>query len=168
MRPIPADLLTKIQSAHQTLYENANPYMKIFVNNSRWNELFTVYTIHNDTGLERLDTTAKRETAEAEPNMVYTIYIKDGTAHVISKPLPYDEMIPWEYEFEVGAADDVAIEFDGYWDQPAGGGRWNFVSDPLPWVFWQSAGSLKAGLQQEVGTEQTLSEIGLSKRLEEL
>ena len=144
MRSIPAELKNRIEKAQMTLYENANPHMKIFVYNSRWNELFTVYTIHNDTGLERLDTTAKRETAEAEPNMVYTVYIKDGTAHVISKPLPYNEMIPWDYEFEVGAADDVAIEFNGYWQRDQVSKRFNFIAEEYPWVFKQSGGTLTA------------------------
>ena len=168
MRSIPAELKARIEKAQQTLYENADPRMGIFVYNSRWNELFTVYTIHNKPNIDRIDVTAKREMALSDPNKLYAIYIEDGVSHVISKPLPYNEMIPWDAEFTVGAASDVAIEFNGYWERDQISKRFNFIADEYPWVFWQSGGTLKAGVQQLVGTELTLAEIGLSKRLEEL
>jgi hypothetical protein len=143
MRSIPSDLKQKIEKAQQTIFQNADPKMNIFVTKSRWQDLFNVFTIHNDTGLSRLDTTVKRETAEGEPNKAYTIYIKDGMAHVKSKPLPYDELTPWDYEFQVGLAEDVAIEFDGEWQRDFASKRFNFVADEKPFIFWQSGGVLK-------------------------
>ncbi len=144
MRSIPTELKTRIEKAHQTLYENANPHMKIFVYNSRWNELFTVYTIHNKADIDRIDVTAKRETAEAEPNKLYAIYIEDGVSYVISKDLPYDETVPWDAEFTAGSASDIAIEFNGYWERDQVSKRFNFVADEYPWVFKQNSGSLTA------------------------
>ena len=171
MRSIPAELKTRIEKAQQTLYENADPHMNIFVYNSRWNELFTVYTVHNKPDISRIDVTAKRETASSDPNKLYSIYIEDGVSHVISKPLPYDEMIPWDPEFTVGSASDVAIEFDGYWQQPQGGGRWDFIAEGDPWIAWVTSGILFVNLgdstQQETSndtwsdtfTEGTLSDV---------
>mgnify|MGYP001101237174 CR=1 FL=1 len=149
MRAIPTELKTRIEKAHQTLYENANPHMKIFVYNSRWTELFKVYTIHNDSDLERLDVTAKREMASSDPNMVYAAYIKDGVAHVKSKPLPYNELTPWDYEFQAGSASDVAIEFNGYWERDQVSKRFNFIADPYPWIFRQNGGTLTAQYWQD-------------------
>ena len=163
MRSIPAELKARIEKANMTLYENADPHMGIFVYNSRWNELFTVYTVHNKPNISRIDVTAKRETASSDPNKLYAIYIEDGVSYVISKPLPYNEMIPWTPEFMVGAADDVAIEFDGYWEQPDGGGRWNFVAyDPYPWIFWLNSGTLK-GRYWDDGTTETTLATGVSR-----
>ena len=144
MRSIPAELKTRIEKAQQTLYENADPHMNIFVYNSRWNELFTVYTVHNKPNISRIDVTAKREMASTDPNKLYAIYIEDGVSHVISKPLPYNELIPWTPEFTVGSASDVAIEFNGYWERDQVTKRFNFIADDKPWVFKQSAGSLTA------------------------
>ena len=153
MRSIPAELKARIEKAQQTLYENANPRMGIFVYNSRWNELFTVYTIHNKPNIDRIDVTAKREMASSDPNKLYAIYIEDGVSYVISKPLPYNELIPWTPEFTVGAASDVAIELNGYWERDQVSKRFNFIAEDKPWVFKQSAGSLTAQYWNETPIE---------------
>src|SRR6056297_619858 len=136
MRTIPSDLLEKINKRNQTIYENANPELKVLLSKGFSKELFRVYTVHDKENIAEIDVTAKRSQAASEPDKVYVAYIENGVAHVKSKPLPYDELIPWTYEFELGTASNVAIDFDGYWERLLGEKRFNLVADEYPWVFW--------------------------------
>jgi hypothetical protein len=160
MRPISTDLLNRIQKAHQTIYENANPKLKVLISKGFSKELFKVYTIHNDEDLESLDVAVRRMDALGKPNKVYVVYIKDGVAHVKSKNLPYDETLPWDYGFQIGSADEVAIEFDGYWVREGTSGRHNLITGEFPYIFEVNAGTLSVRLWN--GTPITLA-TGVSK-----
>ena len=157
MRSIPADLLTKINNRNMTIYNNAHPKMEILA--SRDDELFTVYTIHNKSAGD-IDTTLKRSDATSDPHEAYVIYIENGVAHTLKKDLPYDEMITWEYQFEVGPATGVAIEFNGYWEYDHLAKRHNFVTEEYPWVFWiDPNGIIQAQLWDDVNTRTSISNM---------
>ena len=142
MRSISADLLAKIQKSQQTIYQNANPALKVLLSKGFRKDLFRVYTIHNDELLEGLDVAVRRMDTLNKPNKVFVVYIKDGVAHLKSKDLPYDETIAWTYEFEIGSADEVATEFDGYWEREGTSGRWNLITGEYPYTFKVVAGEL--------------------------
>jgi len=146
MRSISADLLAKIQKSQQTIYQNANPALKVLLSKGFSKDLFRVYTIHNDELLEGLDVAVRRLDTLGIPNKVYVVYIKDGVAHVKSKDLPYDETLPWNYEFEIGLASEVAIEFDGYWVREGTSGRHNLITGEYPYVFKVASGVLSVQL----------------------
>lgn len=149
MRPISTELLEKINKKYQTIYENANPELKVLLSRGFSKDLFRVYTIHEKDNIAEIDVTAKRSQADEDPDKLYVIYIENGVAHVKSKDLPYDELIPWTYEFELGSASNVAIDFDGYWERPLGETRFNLVADEYPWVFKVNSGILTAQYWQD-------------------
>jgi hypothetical protein len=153
MRTIPPSLLEKINKRHQTIYENADPKLKVLLSKGFSKELFRVYTIHELDNIAEIDATAKRSTAESEPDKIYIAYIEDGVAHVKSRPLPYDTFDEWTYEFELGAATNVAIDFDGYWERPLGETRFNLVADEFPWIFSLDSGVLKGQYWQNTAVE---------------
>lgn len=144
MRTISADLLSRIQSSQQTIYGNANPELKIVVSRGLSKELFHVYTMGADANLGYVDVAARRLDTAEEPDLVYGIRIVDGTAYVVSHPLPYDPSIAWTPVFTVGPAEDVAIEFDGSWTRDFTSRRFNLVTEELPWIFYVNGGTLYA------------------------
>jgi hypothetical protein len=149
MRPISTDLLKKINKKYQTIYENANPELKVLLSRGFSKELFRVYTIHEKDNIAEIDVTAKRSQADEDPDKLYVVYIENGTAHVKSKPLPYDELIPWTYEFELGNASNVAIDFDGYWERSLSDSKYYLVAEDYPWVFRVNSGILTAQYWQD-------------------
>lgn len=160
MRSISTDLLEKIQKSQQTIYQNANPALKVLLSKGFRKDLFRVYTIHNDELLEGLDVAVRRMGTLGKPNKVYVAYIKDGVAHVKSKDLPYDETLPWDYGFQIGLASEVAIEFDGYWEKEGTSGRWNLITGEFPYIFKVVSGTLSVQLWN--GSPVTLA-TGVSK-----
>lgn len=148
MRAIPPELLTRIKKRAQVPAENADPSLKILLSRGLVREMFQVFTVHNGSQLTDIDVTVRRLETTQIPAYAYAIYVQDGVAHIKSKPLPYDDQTPWDYEFQVGNASAVAIEFDGYWDRDHSTRRFNFVTEDLPWVFYVQSGSLKAQLWQ--------------------
>ena len=144
MRAIPPELLARVKKRAQVPAENADPSLKILLSRGLVREMFQVFTVHNDEDLTDIDVTVRRLETTQIPAYACAIYVRDGIAHIKSKPLPYDDQSPWDYEFQVGAATAVAIEFDGYWDRDHATRRFNFVTEALPWVFYVQGGLLKA------------------------
>lgn len=156
MRTIPSELLNKVRKKWQGTAENANPGMKAYLSRGLINELFQVYTIQENENVEAVDVTVSRPETKADPSKVYAICLNDGVASVKSKPLPYDELVPWISEFQVSSGvADAAIEFNGYWKYNFDENRFNFITEEYPWIFYVVSGTLKAQYWQD--TALTLS-----------
>lgn len=145
MRAIPSELLERVKKKWQVPAENADPAMKVYLSRGFINELFQVFTIQEGAELTDVDVTVKRTDTSAEPAEAYALAINDGVAQVKSKPLPYDDQIPWVDRMTVAlSATSVAIEFDGYWDRDYATRRFNFVTEEYPWLFYVQGGTLYA------------------------
>lgn len=145
MRAIPSELLERVKKKWQVPAENADPAMKVYLSRGFINELFQVFTIQEGAELTDVDVTVKRTDTSAEPAEAYALAINDGVAQVKSKPLPYDDQIPWVDRMTVAlSATAVAIEFDGYWDRDYATRRFNFVTEEYPWLFYVQGGTLYA------------------------
>lgn len=143
MRTIPSELLNRVKKKWQVPAENADPKMKVYLSRGLQNELFQVFTIQEGELLTDVDVTVSRPSAITLPATAYALAINNGLAQVKSKPLPYDDQYPWEDEFDVATGvTSVAIEFDGYWDRDYNTGRFNFVTEEHPWMFYVQAGNL--------------------------
>lgn len=160
MRAMSQDLLGRLQQSQQTVYNNANPSLKVLISRGLSKELFKVYTIENLESLGAIDASARRTVVENDPDLVYVVRIVGGVADILSHALPYDPTIVWETEFTLGAATDVAIEFDGAWERDYITKKHNFVTEEFPWIFHVASGSLKAQLWQEASIE---LDTGVSK-----
>ncbi len=137
MRSIPSALLDRVKKKWQVPAENANPEMKVYLSRGFINDLFQVFTIQEGALLTELDATTRRPSLYSEPAEAFAVVVNNGVASVKSKPLPYDDQIPWVDEYVIGAAEMVAIEFDGAWYySPSTERGWNFVTEDVPWIFW--------------------------------
>ena len=145
MRTIPPDLKSKINKKCQTIYEKANPKLKVLLSRGFVNELFQVFTITEGSTLEEVDVSIKRTDTSSDPVEVFALALNNGTAIVKRKPLPYDDQYPWVDEFLVDfGVSAVAIEFDGYWERDIVSKKFNFVTEDVPWIFYVIAGTLYA------------------------
>jgi len=150
MRTIPAELLNRVKRKWQVTAENANPGMKAYLSRGLINELFQVYTIQAGENLEAVDVAVKRVSALGIPAEVFALCLDNGVASVKTKPLPYDELIPWVLEFMVASGvSDAAIEFDGYWEYSFDELRYNFITVGDPWIFYVQSGTLYAQQGQD-------------------
>lgn len=153
MRTIPPELLSRVKKRWQVPAENAESKMKILLSRGFLNELFQVFTIQEGSELTDVDVTVRRPDTTALPAEAYAIAINSGVAEIKSKPLPYDDQIPWVNEFNVTTGvTSVAIEFDGYWDRDYNTRRFNFVTEEYPWLFYAKAGNLYAQYWQDEPT----------------
>lgn len=145
MRTIPSELLDRVKKKWQVPTGNAGPAMKVYLSRGFINELFQVFTIQEGAELTDVDVTVKRTDTSAEPAEAFALAINDGVAQVKSKPLPYDDQIPWVDRMTVAlSATAVAIEFDGYWNRDYATRRFNFVTEEYPWLFYVQGGTLFA------------------------
>jgi hypothetical protein len=147
MRILPAKLREKIEKASQTIYENADPKMDVFLRRARTGltgtDLFYMQTIREGTDLEALGIDLQRTNVNAPPSKAFNIYIKDGICKVATKNLPSKVKEPWVDVLTVGPATDCDIAFDGRWyrdDQY----RWQLVTQGNPWLFYVTGGKLYA------------------------
>ena len=79
-----------------------------------------------------------------ENRVMYMVAIVDGTAYLFSNDNVGAEHVDpqWHTVSTIGPADDVAVEFNGYWQREPNG-RYRFYSEGEPWLFWvTSAGAL--------------------------
>ena len=162
MREISSDLLERVSKKLQTPFENADPKLRVIASKGFSKSLFDVYTIHESEDLGTISVTARRSNVQGEPDRLYLAYIDNGMAYVKSKPLPYDDLLPWEEEFSLGSAEDVAIEFNGYWARDPISKKYNLVAEEFPWVFSLVDGTLFAQYWQEDPIELATNVIRMS------
>lgn len=95
-------------------------------------------TIRERENLGSLETVAYREKGWWFPSKLYQIYVEDGMAK-----LSVCDNIYWKFNefvdlYDVGSAEDVAIEFYGYWEQVSLGymrRKYNYVTEEEPYLF---------------------------------
>lgn len=77
--------------------------------------------------------------------VMYQIAIVDGNAMVYTSSEVQAEFVheDWEFVEDLGPADQVAIEFDGYWEREPNG-RYRFYSTGEPFCFIVNGGELSA------------------------
>lgn len=146
MRYISPSMKAKLEKANQSVYDNANPQMDVMLRRARSGltstDLFIVQTIREDTDLETLGIALQRINPEKPPHKAWNIYVKNGIAKVATKNLPSRVKEEWVDVLTIGEAVNVDITFDGEWVRDKKG-RWNLVTENVPWIFWtNSAGNL--------------------------
>ncbi|HCP14817.1 MAG TPA: hypothetical protein DIT32_03440 [Peptococcaceae bacterium] len=157
MRTITTELLNRVKAKWQAPAENADPSMKAYLSRGFINELFQTFTIQEGSTLEEVDVTVSRPETESAPAEALALALDNGVATVLSKLLPYDDMVPWVTEYQVATGvSSVAIEFDGYWDRDFNTRRFNFVTEETPWLFYVISGVLYAQYGQN-GTPTALA-----------
>lgn len=135
MKNIPQSLLNKLQKRFQAAATDANPAIRIISTQATVNTLLTE-PIHCDIPAEFGDVTLRQLQGEKMPSLAYAICIDDGIAKIYKRDFPANLDKPWDYLWTLGAAKDVAIEFDGVWVLETEK-RWHVLeTSEYPYIFW--------------------------------
>lgn len=123
MRVLPSDIYQKVQSAYQTLYNDADPEMELIISRQQryiqQGTILNATTLREGEALGAYDIAARKEDANEYPSEYVMLYIEDGIAKVATIDAIADiaDADKWVTIGEIGQAKDVAIEFDGHWER---------------------------------------------------
>jgi hypothetical protein len=116
---IPSTLLDKIKQAFQTVGTNADPKMDVIAQKAAkylsQGSFLQPRTVRTGNSLGPLDICIRREDAQEEPTEIVMAYIQNGTARVATLPYVSRPDQSFVYKYNLGAADDIACDFDGRW-----------------------------------------------------
>lgn len=166
MRYIDGALKNRIEKAHQTLYENANPAMLIRV--SRHTTPITERVFWERAriaaGASSVSVATRRPNIRKESDRVYVAYCADGIGYLKYADYKADiKRMMWLDAGTINDATDIALAFDGRMEKDLRN-HVNFrTADPTPWVFWiDSAGMLYGKLVGDDTTQITLATANAS------
>ena len=158
MRSIDSSTLSAAKKQIQTAATNADPHLSLWIGrpvtqlaNTQFLETFNVPGV---TDITDCDVAVKHSTYGKGGDAVYLAYIQNGTAKVAASNsyVAISQHCFVEDEFSA-TADHVAIAFDGTMPKKSSG-KYEFLTEDKPWVFWTSSGSLYA---QKLGTADTIT-----------
>jgi hypothetical protein len=135
MKNIPPSLLNKLLERLQVSATDANPMIRLISTQATVNTLLTE-PIHEDVPAGFGDVTLRQLPGEDTPSLAFAVCIDNGIANVYQRNFPAYMDHPWVCLWTLGAAKDVAIEFDGVWGlEPRY--RWYVLkTQELPLIFW--------------------------------
>lgn len=104
-------------------------------------------TVRKGPNLGQIDIAVRKPSAYAPPEEVVMVYIESGEAKIATSNQPQTSNVKWKFEYSVGPAISVAIEFDLLWVQKE---DYTFVPITIgdPWIFRVYAGQLLAQVGQ--------------------
>ena len=141
MRIIPPDLLAKLQQNIQVKATDAEPQLRAVVTQATANTLLSEI-IHEDEVPAYGDVAIRQLAGETSPSLAYAICLDEGIATVYERLLPAFIDHRWTQLFELGAATDVAIEFNGTWTIDTDGQCYFLQTETTPLVFLVIGGVL--------------------------
>lgn len=159
MRYIDSTLKARLEKAYQTLYENANPTMNIWISRNSTpikDPIFWEKTKIGDIdSISALSLAARRMDIRRQADRMYAACCKNGVGYIkySSQTSDISKMI-WVDAETITDAIDISIAFDGRMVKTIKG-KVEFQTDSSPWVFWVTAsGELYAKL---LGSDYTLT-----------
>jgi hypothetical protein len=156
MRLIPAALLAKLSERWQADATDSKPNLKLIATQSSVNTLITE-PIHSGIAAAYGDVALRQLPGETTPSYAYAICLDDGIAKVYGRALPADYEQAWTYLWTLGAAEDVAIEYNGTWQLTGNDDFYTLITEETPWIFWVVGGTLYAQKWSDNSTMLTLA-----------
>ena len=116
-KALPTALKEKLTNV---LVENTNsmPKLRVVATQTSVNSLLSE-PIHEDIAPAFGDVAIRQMAGEANLSLAYAICLDNGIAKVYQRKFPASMEYPWEYQWTLGSASDVAIEFNGVWKMNA-------------------------------------------------
>lgn len=135
MRSIPSDIKAKLLKRFQADGTDSRPQMSII---SEQPSIATLSSeiIHSGTVPNNGDV-AIRQLKSSGPDYVYALCLDAAMMKVYGRSLSISGYeTEWEHLWTLGAAIDVAIEFNGTWQKGSGKDYYFMITDEFPWLFW--------------------------------
>lgn len=141
MRSIPAALKTKLLNRFKADDTNSRPNLRLVATQTSINTLLSE-PIHEDIAPALGDVAVRQMKGESNLSRAYAICLDEGVAQIYTRRFPAGFDYKWEYLWTFGAADDVAIEYQGVWRMNAAE-EWYFLqTEEYPYIFTVEGGNL--------------------------
>ena len=158
MRILPAEIRNKLLERFQVESRDAKPNLRVVATQSTVNTLLTE-DIHTDASASFGDVAVRQLPGEATPSLAYAICIDSGVANIYERSFPTDLESPWAWNWTLGAAADVAIEFNGEWTINAKTRCYGLITEETPYIFFtDTSGTLYVQKWQDEATRIPLAE----------
>lgn len=163
MRMIPAEIQQRLQKNVLAAGTKSNIGVHIIATQTELNTLLSE-TIHGGSPANYGDVAIRQMGEETEPSLAYAICIDvGGTAALYERKLPALREAPWIKRWELGAASETAIEFDGEWKINVNE-KWHYLrTEATPYIFFVRGGLLHVQKWQDNTSRIVLAEGGVSE-----
>lgn len=141
MRSIPTALKEKLTNRFKVENTNSMPKLRVVATQTSVNSLLSE-PIHEDIAPAFGDVAIRQMAGEANLSLAYAICLDNGIAKVYQRKFPASMEYPWEYQWTLGSASDVAIEFNGVWKMNAEKEWYYLQTDEYPYIFYVKNGTL--------------------------
>lgn len=138
MRILPAEIRNRLLERFQVESKDAQPKLHVVATQATVHTLQTE-SIHGDVASGFGDVAIRQLPGETSPSLAYAICIDGGVASVYERSFPTDFESPWAWNWTLGAAADVAIEFNGEWTINAKTRCYELITEETPYIFFTDA-----------------------------
>jgi len=135
MRSIPAALKEKLANRFKVENTDSMARLRVVATQTSVNSLLSE-PIHEDIAPAFGDVAVRQMGGETDLSLAYAICLDDGTAKVYKRKFPAGMEYPWEYQWTLGSAADVAIEFNGVWKMNAAKEWYYLQTEEYPYIFY--------------------------------
>ena len=157
MRTIPASMRLKLLNRIQATSTESEPSIRVVATQASTNILLTE-PIHEDVIPAYGDVALQQTAGKSSIELAYAICLDSGIATIYRRKFPATMDYEWEYVWEFGEADDVAIEYDGSWTMDGSREWYYLVTEQYPYIFTVEDGDLYVQKWRDTSTRLLLAE----------
>jgi hypothetical protein len=162
VKSIPIALRNKLLNRIKAVSTDSEPIIKLIATQTSINTLLSE-PIHNDIVPAFGDVTVQQTSGKSSPECAYAICLDNGIATVYRRKFPAHFDYKWEYEWSYGAADDVAIEYDGIWKMDPNYQWYYLETEVYPYVFTVEGGNLYVQKWKDQSSRTLLASDGINQ-----
>lgn len=148
MRSIPVALKEKLANRFKVDSANSMAKLRVVATQTSVNSLLSE-PIHEDIAPAFGDVAVRQMAGESDLSLAYAICLDDGIAKIYKRKFPAGLEYPWEYQWTLGSATDVAIEFNGVWKMNAEKEWYYLQTEEYPYIFYVRSGNLYVQLWRD-------------------
>ena len=148
MRSIPVALKEKLANRFKVDSTDSMAELRVVATQTSVNSLLSE-PIHEDISPAFGDVAVRQMPGDKDLALAYAICLDDGIAKIYKRKFPAGLEYPWEYQWTLGPAADVAIEFNGVWKMNAAKEWYYLQTEEYPYIFYVRGGNLYVQLWRD-------------------
>jgi hypothetical protein len=135
MRSIPTALKEKLANRFKVENTDSLAKLRVVATQTSVNSLLSE-PIHEDIAFAFGDVAVRQTAGESDLSLAYAICLDDGVAKIYKRKFPAGLEYPWEHQWTLGTATDVAIEFNGVWKMNPEKEWYYLQTEEYPYIFY--------------------------------
>ena len=141
MRNVPFDLLQKLKGQLKSACNDADERLRVVVTQITSNTLLSEI-IHEDIAPNYGDVAIRQLLGDNSISLAYALCIDNGIANIYYRNFPSPLENPWNFDWTLGAATDVGIEYNGTWILNSKKQWYYLQTEEFPYIFFVQSGNL--------------------------